>query len=136
MIAIIEEHNLLTGFRFVIVEYLLVGLALGLLGSWYAAVGRPLDAAIWLGMTVNCAVIVLFADAQLRSGRPDFGTLPFRDRAFRRAVGRERPHLMRRTLTLVLIQAVPLLLAALVVVESLRDAIVGRERAPGRLSSD
>jgi hypothetical protein len=33
MIAIFEEHNPLTGYRFVIVEYLLVGLLLGLLGS-------------------------------------------------------------------------------------------------------
>ena len=63
MISIIEEHNLLTGYRFVIVEYLLVGLLVGLLAQRYAVVGRPLDAVIWLGISVNSAVIVLLADA-------------------------------------------------------------------------
>ena len=103
MISIIEEHNLLTGYRFVIVEYLLVGLLVGLLGSWYAVAGRPLDAAIWLGIAVNSAVIVLLADAQLRSGVRDFGSLPFRRAAFRREVLASHGGLWRRTTLLIVI---------------------------------
>jgi hypothetical protein len=126
MIAIIEEHNLLTGYRFVIVEYLLVGLLLGLLGSWYAAVGRPLDAAIWLGITVNCAVIVLLADAQLRSGVRDFGTLPFRNAAFRRDVLTSHRGLWRRTALLVLLSFPPFVIAGLVLAETFLDALSRR----------
>lgn len=128
MIAIIEEHNLLTGYRFVIVEYLLVGLLLGLLGGWYAIAGRALDATIWLGISANCAVVLMLADAQLRSGRPDFGALPLRKAAFRRAVAEERPHLRRHAVGLVLIQMVPLMLTILVAVEIVRDAVLGPRR--------
>ena len=123
MIAIIEEHNLLTGYRFVIIEYLLVGLLLGLLGSWYVAVGRMVDAAVWLGITVNCTVIVLLADAQLRSGRGDFGNLPFRRAAFRREVLPRHPGLWRRTTVLIVLSFTPFAIALLVLAETLRDAL-------------
>jgi sulfite exporter TauE/SafE len=126
MIAIIEEHNLLNGFRFAILEYLLVGLLLGLLGGWYASVGRPLDAAIWLGITVNCAAVAMLADAQLRAGARDFGTLPFRRAAFRREVLPRHPGLWRRTTALVLLSMTPLALAVLVLAETLRDALSRR----------
>lgn len=123
MIALIEEHNLLTGYRFVILEYLLVGLLFGLLGTWYAAAGRALDAATWLGITVNCAVIALLAGGQLRSGARDFGSLPFRRAAFRRSVLPEHPHLWRRTTVLVVLSMTPLAVAGLVLAETLRSAL-------------
>ena len=126
MISIIEEHNLLTGYRFVIVEYLLVGLLVGLLGSWYAVVGRPLDAAIWLGVSVNSAVIVLLADAKLRSGARDFGSLPFRRAAFRREVLASHRGLWRRTTLLVLLSLTPFAIAAIALAETLRDALKRR----------
>jgi hypothetical protein len=125
MIRIIEEHNVLTGHRFVIVEYVLVGLVLGMLGVWYAAVGRTLDAATWLGMTVNCAVIALLADAQLRSGASDFGTLPFRRPTFRREVLPSHPGLWRRMTALIVITFIPFAIAVLVLVETVRDALRG-----------
>ena len=126
MIPFIEEHNLLTGYRFVIVEYLLVGLLVGLLGSWYAVVGRPLDAVIWLGISVNSAVIVLLADAQLRSGVRDFGSLPFRRAEFRREVLAGHRGLWRRTTILVLLSFTPFAIAMLVLAETLRDALSRR----------
>ena len=132
MIAIIEEHNLLTGYRFVIVEYLLVGLLLALLGGWYAAVGRPIDAAVWLGVTVNSAVIVLLADSQLRSGVRDFGSLPFRRATFRREVLPGHRGLWRRTTLLVLLWFAPFAIAALVLAETLRDALSRQVRPASR----
>ena len=126
MIRVIEEHNLLTGYRFVIVEYVLVGLLLGLLVAWYAVVGRWLDAAVWLGMTVNCAVIAVLAGAQLRGGVADFGTLPFRSRAFRQEVLPAHPALLRRTTALILATFTPFALALLVLAETLRDGLFAR----------
>lgn len=123
MIALIEEHNLLTGYRFVIVEYLLVGLLLGLLGGWYAAAGRPVDAGIWLGITINCGIIVLLADAQLRSGARDFGSLPFRRAAFRREVLPRHPALWRHTTVLIVLSFTPFAISILVLAETLRDAL-------------
>lgn len=125
MIGIVEEHNLLSGHRFVILEYAAVALLLGLIGAWYVAAHRALDAAIWLGMSANCAVIALLAGASLRDGIRDFGTLPLRDSEFRRSVAREHPHLWRRTMILIAITFVPLLLAGLVLVETVRDAVAG-----------
>lgn len=132
MIAIIEEHNLLTGYRFVIVEYLLVGLLLGVLGASYAVVGRLSDAAIWLGITVNCGVVVLIADAQLRTGCHDFGSLPFRSATFRNAIRSEHPGLWRRTTALVVLSMVPLAVAVLVLIERLRDALGRRVQQAGQ----
>ena len=131
MIAIIEEHNLLTGYRFVIVEYLLVGLLLGLLGAWYATAGRMGDAAVWLGITVNCVVIVLLADAQVRGGVRDYGSLPFRKAAFRRDILPQHHGLWRRTTVMVVLSMTPFAVAALVLAESLRDAL-GRQVLPAR----
>jgi hypothetical protein len=132
VIALIEEHNLLTGYRFVIVEYLAVGLLVGLLGGWYAAAGRPIDAAVWLGIAVNSAVIVLLADAQLRSGARDFGSLPFRRAAFRREALPGHQQLWRRTTLLVLLWFAPFAVAALVLAETLRDALLRRARPVSR----
>src|SRR6476659_7073195 len=132
MIGSIEVHNLLTGYRFVIIEYLLVGVLLGLLGGWYAAVGRALDAAIWLGITVNCAVIALLADAQLRSGVRDFGSLPLRRAAFRREVLPGHPGLWRRTTLLVLLSFTPFAIAILVLAGTIRDALRRRELPASR----
>lgn len=39
MIGLIEDHNLPTGYRFVIVEYVVVGLLLGL-GTWRPGPGQ------------------------------------------------------------------------------------------------
>jgi hypothetical protein len=127
--GIIEEHNLLSGYRLVVVEYLVVGLALGLLGAWYASVGRAVDAITWLGITANCLVIKLLADAQLRSGRPDLGVLALRHRAVRDAVLPEHPHLWRRTILLILVASVPFAIVLAVFVESLRNALRGVARA-------
>ena len=132
MIAIIEEHNLLTGYRFVIIEYLVVGLLLGLLGSWYATVGRLPDAAIWLGIAINSAFIALLADAQLRSGVRDYGSLPLRKAAFRREVLPEHRGLWRRTTVLVVLSMTPLAVAVLVLAETLRDALTRRVPPAGQ----
>jgi len=59
MTEIIREHNYLTGYRFVIAEYGVVGAGLGLLVACYLAVGRFPDAFVWLGIVVNCALIAL-----------------------------------------------------------------------------
>jgi hypothetical protein len=135
VIGIIEEHNLLTGYRFVIVEYVVVGLVLGLLGAWYATVGRPLDSLTWLGMTVNCAVIALLADAQLRGGIADHGNLPFRHAAFRRAILPAHPHIWRRTTLLILVTFLPFAIAGSVLAEIVRDAVTRRSAGTRQLES-
>jgi hypothetical protein len=127
MTAIVREHNLLTGYRFVIVEYLLVSLALGALGAYYLLAARWIDAAIWLGMVANCLLIAAVAAAALRSGAADYGTLPMRRRALRAEIGREHPHLGRRTTALVTVTFVPFLLVLLVVADPHRAA----RQAPG-----
>jgi hypothetical protein len=114
MTGIIREHNLLTGYRFVVVEYLAVSLGLGLLAAAELAMARWIDAAIWLGIVANCLVIAALALDALRCGQPDFGTLPMRRSAFRRTVSRDHPHLMAHTLALVAITFVPWALVVIV----------------------
>ena len=123
MIAVVEEHNRLTGYRFVIVEYGMVGAVFGVLGGWYIVAGSALDAIIWLGISANCAVVALLAEAQLRGGAPDIGIRAMRDPDRRAQTRREHPHLLRHTLALVAVSMLPLLLLALVVAESVLDAL-------------
>jgi sulfite exporter TauE/SafE len=117
MTDIVREHNLLTGHRFVIVEYAVVGLLLGLLGLYYVAVGRLLDSFVWLGMTLNCTVVAVLAISDLRAGAEDLGILPLRRREFRQAVAREHPNLGRRTSLLIVLTFLPCVLAAAVLAE-------------------
>ena len=95
MIEVVREHNRLTGYRFVIVEYALVGLVLGLLSAYYLAVGRLLDGLVWLGIVINCGVIPVLAIGDLRAGAADVGLLPLRNKAVRDSVAREHPRLGR-----------------------------------------
>ena len=91
MIGVVEEHNRLTGYRFVIVEYVTVGAVFGLLGGWYVVAGRPLDAFIWLGMRGQLrGGVALLAEAQLRGGAPDIGIRAMRDPGRRDRIRRER----------------------------------------------
>ena len=130
MTGIVREHNLLTGYRFVIAEYGLVGLGLTLLVAYYLVVGRLVEALAWFGIVVNSAVIAILALASLRGGTTDLGLLPLRHKSFREAVGREHPGLGRRTLLLITVWFVPYLLAALVLIESVRgDRIVRTHRS-------
>lgn len=127
MMAIVREHNLLTGYRFVVVEYLLVSLVFGALGAYYLLVARWIDAAVWLGIVANCLVTAALAVAALRNGATDYGSLPMRRREFRAEIGRERPHLARRTTALVFVTFVPFMLVLLVVADPHR-AELGRPR--------
>jgi hypothetical protein len=130
MTGIVHEHNLLTGYRFVVVEYLAVSLGLGALGAYYVSVADWLDAAVWLGIVVNCLVIAGLSVAALRRGAHDFGSLPMRRRGFRQWVGREHPHLAWRTLALVTVTFVPFVLAVLVAAEAGRSG--SHDRHPAR----
>ena len=76
MMQITREHNVLTGYRFVTFEYLAVSLVLAVLGAYYVAAARWLDAAVWFGIVANCLVIAGFAAAALRAGAADYGSLP------------------------------------------------------------
>ncbi len=114
MMQIIREHNVLTGYRFVTFEYLAVSLVLAVLGAYYVAAARWLDAAVWFGIVANCLVIAGFAAAALRAGAADYGSLPMLRRAFRRQIALEHPHLGRHTVILVTITFIPLLLVLLV----------------------
>ena len=119
MRSIVREHNLLTGYRFVIVEYVLVSVVLGALGVYFLAVTRWIDAGIWLGIVVNLHARLppwrsrRSAAARLRT------TEAFRcDAASSGArVGRDHPRLVRRTTVLVTITFIPFLLALLVIVD-------------------
>jgi hypothetical protein len=139
MIEIVREHNLLNGYRFTIAEYGLVGAGLGLLAAYYGAAGRYLDALVWLGIVVNCAVIAILALDALRSGATDPGMLPMRRGSFRDSVAREHPRLARRTLVLITVGLLPYLLAGSVLIEWLRDrasasAPQDRRRSPRPMS--
>ena len=121
MIGIVREHNLLTGYRFVVVEYAAVSLLLSVLAGYYLVVGRWLDAAVWLGIIVNCLAIGALAAHSLRTGATDHGWLPLRHRAFRRRIGADHPHLARRATTLILVTFVPFLLVVLIGAEAAID---------------
>ena len=130
MIGIIREHNLLTGYRFVVVEYGLVSLALGALAIAYALMGRWLDAAIWLGVAANGLVVLALALAAVGRHAHDFGAFPMRRASFRRSVHRHRPRLGRRTTVLILASFVPFL----VVILAVGDVAADRRRL-GALAS-
>jgi hypothetical protein len=121
VIGIVREHNLLTGYRFVVVEYAAVSLVLGALAGYYVIVGRWLDAAVWLGIVVNCLAIGALAFRSLRAGATDHGWLPLRDAAFRRKIGADHPHLSRRATALILVTFVPFLLVVLLAAEATID---------------
>ena len=118
MISIVREHNLLNGFRAALVEYAMVAIGLGLLAGYYLLHGRPIEAIAWLGVVTNAAAIAAFAAHSIIDGEPDFGNFPMRRRAFREAIAASHSNLGRRTSVLVVVQCVPYLLAALVVIEA------------------
>jgi hypothetical protein len=120
VIGIIREHNVFTGYRFVVWEYGIVSALFGLLALGYLAAGRWIEALGWAGIVVNTLVIVALAAASIRRGDRDFGSLPMRRAAFRRSVGRHRPGLGRRTTALILATFVPFLLPVLVAAELAR----------------
>ena len=112
MIGVVEEHNRLTGYRFVIVEYVTVGavLASSAAGtSWLAA--RWMHSSGW-GQRQLRGELALLAEAQLRGGAPDIGIRAMRTGP-RDRIRREQPHLLRHTLALVTISMLPLLLLAM-----------------------
>jgi len=59
--ARIELHNRLNGYAFVIGEFVVIGVVIGGFGVYYAAHGRPLEAAVALGIVTNAAIIVLLS---------------------------------------------------------------------------
>ena len=122
MIAIVREHNLLNGYRFALVEYGVLALGLSVLVAFYLAAARWLDAVAWLGIVANFVTIAGFAVTSILSGAVDHGTLPMRDRDFRRAVARSHPGVWRRTTLLIVTQCVPFLLATSVVAERFATA--------------
>ncbi len=122
MIAIVREHNRLNGYRFSLVEYGAIALGMSVLVAYYMASARWFDAAGWLGIVANFAVIAGHALAAIRSGAVDDGTLPLRRRTFREEVARHSPGIGRRTSLLIATQCVPFLLATSVVAERLSIA--------------
>lgn len=132
MTLIVEEHNLLNGYRFSLVEYGGVATVFGLLVAYYVMAGRLLDAMLWSGLVLNCVAIALAAWLAVRRGCPDYGWFPMRRRAFRDEVARTHPQLGRRTTLLVLTSLPPYVLAGTVLVERLVPGVtslVGRRTA-------
>ena len=68
MFARIELHNRLNGYAFVIGEFVVIGVVIGGFGVYYAAHGRPLEAAVALGIVTNAAIIVLLCTRSLLRG--------------------------------------------------------------------
>ena len=118
MISIVSEHNLLNGFRASFVEYATVAIGLGLLAGYYHLDGRPIEAIAWLGVVTNATVIAAFAARSIIDHEADFGSFPMRRRTFREAIAGSHSNLGRRTSLLVVVQCVPYVLAALVVIEA------------------
>jgi len=135
MTGIVREHNLLTGYRFVIAEYGLVGLGVTVLVGYYLIAGRFVEAIAWFGIAVNSGIIALLAVASLRNGARDIGLLPLRERSFRETVGREHPGLGRRTLVLIAVWFAPYLLAALVLIETVAADRSARPAGPGQAAA-
>lgn len=86
MIAIIREHNQLTGYRLVVGQYGATVAGISAVCGYYVLNGRLLVAAAWFGFEVNCLVILAFAVAALRVGRPDVGVAVLRDPVMRRRI--------------------------------------------------
>ncbi len=120
MTDIVREHNLLTGYRFTIVEFALVGLGLSGLVAWYLATGRFVEAVAWFGIVGNAGTMLVLAVDALRHGAMDLGPLPLRRRSFRDAVATSHPRLGRRTAVLVVALCVPYLVPVAVLAEQAR----------------
>jgi hypothetical protein len=118
----VREHNSLNGFRLVIIEFLLVVLAAGLISLGGILHGRLLIAVSAAGIVLNAAAVIAIARAQMRHGEPSYGILKFRSLQFRAQVGPDHPRLTTHTLVVFGSVLIPFLLVALLYLQRPRPS--------------
>ena len=73
MLEMVYEHNVLNGFRFVLIEFVIVACAALYIGSIGLSKGSPGFVIAGLGIAANSGAICLTVCRQLRRGDTDLG---------------------------------------------------------------
>ncbi len=113
MRALLYEHNILNGFWFVLIEFLLVALVALFVGGAEAVRGNVLWSGAWLGIAVNAAAICATVIGQMRRGERSSSLAETYSGKGREMVAREHPGLLWHTLQITAACLVPFLLAVL-----------------------
>jgi hypothetical protein len=117
MLAILHEHNILNGFRFVLIEFTLVAVVALLVGATELIHGRVVWAFGYLGIAENAGVICATAIGQMSRRELSHSNIETFFGKGRDAIRREHPHLDRHTLAIVVATLVPFLLAGLTIID-------------------
>jgi hypothetical protein len=120
LLQMIRDHNRLNGFRFVIIEFSLVTLAVLFISLGGVLHGEWPVALIGAGIAANAAAVIAIAVAQIRDHEESEGLLKLRLSQYRADIGRKYPHLSSHTVIFLVSILIPLLLVALLYVQRLR----------------
>ena len=114
IVEMVDEHNILNGFRFVLLEFMIVVCAALFIGYVGLKKGQWGFEAAGLGIAVNAAAICLTVIRQIRRGEHDLGLHETYFGKRRAEIHREHPARDRHTMQLCLVFLVPFLLAAMI----------------------
>ncbi len=119
MINRIKTHNVLNGFVFSIVEYMIAGLAVAPFAGYYIVTSRFLFAAVAIGIILNCLVIAIIGIQQYRRHEKQVGIQHMFEKNVRERVGHEYPRLGNDTLVLSITVLLPFVILIWVIGEAL-----------------
>ena len=117
MRSLLYEHNILNGFWFVLIEFILVALVALFVGAAETVKGNVLLSAEGFGIAVNAAAICATVIGQMRRGERSSSLVETYFGKGREMVAREHPNLLLHTLQITAATLVPFLLAILTLIE-------------------
>ena len=115
MRRILDEHNTLNGFRFVLAEFIVVALAALFIGAATFRNGSILWTVVWIGVAVNAAAVCVTVVGQMRRGKRSNSFAESYSREGREKIRREHPNLGAHTLLIMGLVLIPFLLAMLTI---------------------
>lgn len=119
MRSLLHEHNILNGFWFVLIEFVLVVLAALFVGVAVLTKGSIVWAVAFLGIAANAATVCIIVIGQMRRGERSNTFAETYSGKGREVIRREHPNLDRHTLWIVIAILVPFLLSILTLIDKL-----------------
>jgi len=117
MRTLLYEHNILNGFWFVLIEFILVASEALFVGVAEIFKGDLLWSVWWVGFAVNAAAICATVIGQMRRGERSSSIAKTYFGKGKEAVTRDHPSLLWHTLQITAAALVPFLLAILTLIE-------------------
>ena len=117
MRSLLHEHNILNGFWFVLIEFILIVLAALFVGVAVLAKGSIVWAVAWLGIAANGTAVCITVIGQMRRGERGNTIAETYSGKGREVIRRAHPNLGRHTLWIVIATFVPFLLSVLTLID-------------------